>query len=135
MEESRNINKYNERWDIDRERLKLSKPISPIRKIKSIDMIIETIVDDINKPIQESIILLRNNWDEIWKNILNEEMGGKFAEQTSPICIKKNILYISVFHSAWINELRVRKKMLIDYLSNMREPLNVKDIYFELMHH
>lgn len=134
MEEPRNKKNNIDRWNIDKERLHLNQLSAPSRDIKTISDVINTVMDNIESPIQESIVFLQENWLIIWTNIMNnnEELGRMYAEHTYPNYIKNNDLFINTSSASLHYELNRMKPLLLKQLNHSYDSLNIRNILFEL---
>lgn len=126
MEQPRRIKKNDSRWDIDRVRYKLDKPMSPKRDMKSVSDILKDVVSDFDQPVQESIMVLRNAWGKL--------TGQAIAKHSEPGYIKDYALVVFVDHPGWIPELeRMKRPLLLKLQSNYRE-MQIRHLRFELKH-
>ena len=132
MEDPRDKKINKDRWDLDCERLRTDKYFTPHRHIKNIEEVIPAVMENLSKPIQPSVVILRDNWRNLWEETLNKEMGPKYAEHSQPGFIKDYNLCIFVFNSSWLSEFEINKSILLDKIKTSYDSLNIRKIYFSL---
>ncbi len=63
-----------------------------------------------------------------WKNAV----GAKTNKMAKPVRIKEKILYVNVYNSAWLYDIKIKKESIIEALNvNMGDDA-VKDITFRV---
>lgn len=73
------------------------------------------------------------NWHLLWQvyKLVEhwQEVAGKSVAQNSmPAYIQKNILWIYVDNSIWMQQLQARKPELLEKIRNFHKELDIKDI-------
>lgn len=124
MEQPRKSRKNDNRWDIDRVRYKLDKPMAPKRDVKSVGEILKNVVQDFEQPVQESVVVLRASWPKL--------VGQQIAQHSEPGYIKDYCLAVFVDHPGWMPELeRLKRPLLMKLQSSYRE-MQIRRLRFEL---
>ena len=109
-----------ERFKIDKDRLKILNYESPKRDAKPIKDILPLIVKALDEPIQDSVIILRENWIELF--------GEQISKFSQPAFIKNKCLFIYVFHPGWISELKKNAKLILFKLNENFNSINIRDV-------
>ena len=126
MEQPRKSKRNESRWDIDRVRYFLDKPMAPQRDMKSVGEILKDVMSDFEQPVQESVVVLRNSWEKL--------AGPQIAKHSEPGFIKEFALFVFVDHPGWIPELeRLKRPLLMKLQSNYRE-MQIRQLRFLLKH-
>lgn len=126
MEQPRNSKRNRDRWDMDKVRYHLDKPPAPNREIKSVGDILKDVVDGLEQPIQENVLVLRKAWSKL--------VGEQIAKHSEPGFIKDNALYVFVDHPGWMPELERLKRPLLMKLQNSYRELRIRQLRFSLQH-
>lgn len=126
MEHARNSKPNRDRWDIDRVRFHLDKPLSPHREIRGIDDILKDVVEGLEQPVQENILMLRKAWSEL--------VGAQIAKHSEPGFIKEFTLHVFVDHPGWMPELERIKGMLLQKLQSRYRELRIRKLNLLLEH-
>jgi predicted nucleic acid-binding Zn ribbon protein len=126
MEQPRNSKMNRDRWDMDSVRYHLDKPPAPNREIRSVGDILKDVVDGLEQPTQENILVLREAWPKL--------VGEQIAKHSKPGFIKDYQLYVFVDDPGWLTELsRIKRPLLMKLQSNYRE-LRIRQLRFSLNH-
>ena len=120
MEDIRNKIFNKERFEIDKDRLKILHYESPRRDAKPIKDILPSIIKTLDEPIQDSILILRENWIELF--------GEQISKFSQPAFIKNRCLFIYVFHPGWITELKKSSKLILVKLNENFNSIIIRDI-------
>jgi predicted nucleic acid-binding Zn ribbon protein len=82
------------------------------------------VVDGLEQPVQESILILRKAWPEL--------AGKPIAGHSEPGFIKENTLHVWVDHPGWMPELeRIKGTLLKKLQANYRE-MRIRKLTFVL---
>lgn len=120
MEDIRNKIFNKERFEIDKDRLKILHYESPKRDAKPIKDILPSIIKTLDEPIQDSILILRDNWLKLF--------GVQISKFSQPAFIKNSCLFIYVFHPGWITELKKSSKLILVKLNENFNSIIIRDI-------
>jgi len=112
------------RWDLDKVRFKLNKPEAPRREIRSIDGILQQVMDGLEQPQSEHILLLRDAWPKL--------VGPQIAKHSSPGFIKDWALYIRVDHPGWLPEIKRNGSIILTKLKANYPSLSIRRVIFIL---
>jgi len=126
MEQPRNSKPNRDRWDMDKVRFHLDKPPAPSREICGIGDILKDVVEGLEQPVQENILVLRKAWPEL--------AGAQIAKYSDPGFIKDFTLHIFVDHPGWMPELERIKGMLLKKLQSRYRELRIRSLKFLLEH-
>ena len=126
MEQPRKSKRNAARWDIDKVRYHLKKPLSPSRDIRSIGGILKDVFDGLEQPQSENILILRDAWPEL--------AGAQIAKHSEPGFIKDFTLYVFVDHPGWMPELERIKRVLLQKLQAQYRELPIRKLNFLLEH-
>jgi predicted nucleic acid-binding Zn ribbon protein len=126
MEQPRKSKANSARWDMDKVRFHLSKPQAPNRDIRSIDGILKDVIDGLEQPQSENILILRDAWPKL--------VGAQIAKHSSPGFIKDFTLYVYVDHPGWMPELERIKRFLLQKLQAQYRELRIRKLNFLLEH-
>ncbi|QBG46913.1 DUF721 domain-containing protein [Verrucomicrobia bacterium S94] len=126
MEQPRHSRKNNSRWELDRVRYHLNKPMAPRRDMKSVAEILKDVVSDFDQPVQESVVVLRNAWEKL--------AGPQIASHSEPGFIKDHALTVFVDHPGWVPELERMKRPLLFKLQSNFTGMQIRHLRFELKH-
>jgi hypothetical protein len=124
MEQPRKSKHNSARWDMDKVRFHLAKPVSPNRDIRSIDGILKDVLDGLEQPQSENILILRKAWPEL--------VGPQIAKHSSPGFIKDFSLHVFVDHPGWLPELERIKRLLLQKLQSNYRELRIRRLKFLL---
>ncbi|MEC8517299.1 MAG: DUF721 domain-containing protein [Verrucomicrobiota bacterium] len=120
MEDIRNKIFNKERFEIDKDRLKILHYESAKRDAKPIKDILPSIIKTLDEPIQDSILILRDNWLKLF--------GEQISKFSQPAFIKNRCLFIYVFHPGWITELKKSSKLILVKLNENFNSIIIRDI-------
>ena len=126
MEQPRKSRSNKDRWDLDRVRFGLDKPMAPKREMKSVGDILKDVVEGMEQPVQANVVILRDSWAKL--------VGRQIATHSEPAYIKDFCLSVSVDHPGWIPELERQKRPLLHKLQSTYRELQIRSIRFELRH-
>jgi predicted nucleic acid-binding Zn ribbon protein len=114
------------RWDVDKTRYHLNKQPSPNREIRSVGEILNDVVDGLQEPQCENILIVRKAWPEL--------VGAQISKHSEPGFIKDFTLHVYVNHPGWLAELeRIKRTLLQKFQSQYRE-LRIRKLSFLLEH-
>lgn len=111
---------------MDKVRFHLSKPPAPNRDIRSIDGILKDVIDGLEQPQSENILILRDAWPKL--------VGAQIAKHSSPGFIKDFTLNVFIDHPGWIPELERLKRLLLQKLQSQYRELQIRKLKFLLEH-
>lgn len=126
MEQPRKSRKNNDRWDIDRVRYGLDKPMAPNREVKSVGEILKNVVQDFEQPVQGNIRILRESWPKL--------VGQQIAQHSEPGYIKDFCMCVFVDHPGWVPELERLKRPLLNKLQTTYREMQIRQLRFDLRH-
>lgn len=126
MEQARNSRPDRDRWDIDKVRLHLDQPMPPNRDIRGLDDILKDVLDGLEQPVQENVLMLRKAWPEL--------AGEQIARHCEPGFIKDFALHIFVDHPGWVPELERIKGVLLQKLQARFRDMRIRRLNFLLEH-
>ncbi|RKX42355.1 MAG: hypothetical protein DRP64_09975 [Verrucomicrobia bacterium] len=126
MEQPRKSKRNTARWDMDKVRYHLGKPPAPNREIRAIDGILQDVLDGLEQPQGENILILRDAWPKL--------VGAQIAKHSEPGFIKEFALYVFVDHPGWMPELERIKRMLLQKLQSRYRELRIRRLNFLLEH-
>ncbi len=126
MEQPRKSKRNAARWDIDRVRYKLNKPLAPHREIRSMGDILSDVLEGLEQPQSENILILRTAWPKL--------VGEQIAQHSEPGFIKDATLYVYVDHPGWMPELGRIKGVLLQKLQSQYRELHLRRLIFQLQH-
>ena len=126
MEQARNSKPNRDRWDMDKVRYHLNKPPAPNREIRGINGILKDVVEGLEQPVQENILVLRKVWAKL--------VGAQIAKHSEPGFIKEFTLYVFVDHPGWMPELERIKRVLLQKLQSRYRDLRIRKLRFLLEH-
>jgi len=111
---------------MDKIRYHLGKPPPPNREIRAIDSILKDVLDGLEQPQSENILILRDAWPKL--------VGAQIAKHSEPGFIKEFALYVFVDHPGWMPELeRIKRPLLMKLQSSYRE-LRIRKLNLLLEH-
>jgi hypothetical protein len=126
MEQPRKSKLNRARWDLDKVRYHLNKPMNPNREIRRIDGILGDVLDGLEKPQSENILIIRKAWSEL--------VGAQIAQHSSPGFVKDFALYVFVDLPGWLPELERIKRLLLQKLQSQYRELRLRRLIFLLEH-
>ncbi len=126
MEQPRKSRSNPARWELDKTRFHLSKPPSPNREIRRLDEILNDVVEGLEQPQSENILILRNAWPKL--------VGAQIAKHSAPGFIKDFALHVFVDHPGWMPELERIKRLLLQKLQSQYRDLRIRKLNFLLEH-
>ena len=89
-------------------------------------------IDDIlQKTLKKHHIPLKTE-DRRLRDIWVQAVGPKIAAQTQPDAIKRNVLFIKVANSAWLQSLHFIKDDIIKKFNELHQKDPVKNIFFAI---
>jgi predicted nucleic acid-binding Zn ribbon protein len=89
-------------------------------------------IDDIlQKALKKHHIPLKTE-DRRLRDVWVQAVGPKIAAQTQPDTIKRNVLFIKVANSAWIQSLHFMKEDIIKKFNQLYQKDPVKDVFFAI---
>lgn len=124
MEQPRNSRPNPDRWDIDKVRYHMDVPPSPHRDIRGIGEILQDVIEGLDQPVQENILLLRGAWPEL--------VGGPIAGHSVPGFIRDFTLNVFVDHPGWMPELERTKGLLLKKLQARFRDMRIRRMSFIL---
>lgn len=114
------------RWDLDQIRYCIGKAPAPNREIRSLGEILPDVMDGLETPQSENILILRRAWPKL--------VGEQIAQHSTPAFIKDFALYIDIDLPGWMPELVRIKRVLLQKLQAQYRELNVRTLNFQLEH-
>lgn len=126
MEDPRKSKRNMARWDLDRVRYNLDKPLSPLRDIRPIGDILQDVLEGLEQPPNENLLILRTAWPEI--------AGEQIAQHSQPEEFENFILQIHVDHPGWLPELERLKHVFLKKLQARYRELQIRQLRFYLIH-
>jgi predicted nucleic acid-binding Zn ribbon protein len=126
MEQPRKMKRNAARWDLDKVRYHMSKPPAPNREIRSLGDILPDVVDGLEVPQSENILILRKAWPKL--------VGAQIAQHSDPGFIKDFALNVFVDLPGWMPELERMKRLLLQKLQSQYKELRIRRLNFLLEH-
>ena len=126
MEQPRKSKRNTARWDMDRVRYHLSRPPAPNREIRSLGDILPDVLEGLEQPQSENILILRDAWPKL--------VGEQIAKHSEPGFTKDFALYVFVDHPGWMPELERIKRHLLQKLQAQYRELRIRNLNFLLEH-
>ncbi|MEN7972795.1 MAG: DUF721 domain-containing protein [Verrucomicrobiota bacterium] len=126
MEQPRKSKRNAARWDMDKVRYHLDKPPAPNREIRAIDGILKDVLEGLEQPQCENILILRDAWPKL--------VGAQIAKHSEPGFIKESVLHVFVDLPGWLPELERIKRMLLQKLQSRYRELRIRRLSFLLEH-
>ena len=126
MEQPRKSKRNAARWDMDKVRYCLGKPPAPHREIRGIGDILQDVVEGLEHPVQENVLMLRNVWPKL--------VGAQIAKHSEPGFIKDSVLYVFIDHPGWMPELERIKRVLLQKLQAQYRELRIRQLNLLLEH-
>ena len=126
MEQPRKSKRNAARWDMDRVRYHLSRPPAPNREIRSLGAILPDVLDGLERPQSENILVLRKAWPKL--------VGEQIAKHSEPGFTKDFTLHVFVDHPGWMPELERIKRLLLQKLQSQYGELRIRRLNFLLEH-
>ena len=111
---------------MDRVRYHLDKPPAPKRDVKAVGDILKDVLSSFEKPVQESVLTLRDAWPKL--------TGEQVAKHSEPGFIKDFALYVFVDHPGWLQELERMKRPLLMKIQSQYRELRIRQLRFNLKH-
>ena len=124
MEQPRNSRYDRDRWELDRARYGLDRVPAPRRDIKPIGDVLKDVVDGIDQPVQENVLVLRKAWSKL--------VGKQIAYHSEPGFIKDFALHVFVDHPGWMSELERIKRPLQQKIQSDYRELGIRQLRFIL---
>jgi hypothetical protein len=126
MEQPRKSKLNTARWDLDKVRFHLDKPLAPNREIRGIDDVLKDVLDGLEEPQSENILVLRKAWPTL--------AGEQIAKHSTPGFIKDFALFVYVDLPGWLPELERAKRPLLQKLQANYRELRIRRLNFLLEH-
>lgn len=126
MEDPRNSRRNHARWKIDQVRYQLDRPFSPKRDIRHIGEILRDVVDGLEEPVSEDLLVLRNAWPDL--------VGVQIAAHSQPFGLNGPVLVVGIDHPGWLPELERIKRPLLGKLQSGYPGLRIRNVHFFLRH-
>jgi predicted nucleic acid-binding Zn ribbon protein len=126
MEQPRNLRPDAARWNIDKVRYHLDKPPAPNREILSVSDVLQDVVQGLEQPVQENVLVLRKAWPEL--------AGRQIAQHSEPGFIKDFQLHVFVDHPGWMPELERIKRTLLRKIQSEYREMRIRKMAFLLEH-
>jgi predicted nucleic acid-binding Zn ribbon protein len=126
MEQPRNLKRNPGRWDMDKVRFHLSTPPAPKRDVRSLGDILPGVLDGLEAPQCENILILREAWPKL--------VGTQIARHSEPGLIKDFTLHVFVDLPGWLPELERIKRVLLQKLQSRYRELRIRRLSFQLEH-
>jgi predicted nucleic acid-binding Zn ribbon protein len=126
MEQARNNKTNRDRWELDKVRFHLDKPPAPRREIQEIGDILQDVVEGLEQPVQENVLVLRKAWPDL--------VGAQIAKHSEPGFIKDFALHVFVDHPGWMPELERIKGMLLQKLQSRHRAMRIRRLNLMLEH-
>lgn len=121
MEQPRKSKRNAARWDMDRTRYHLGlRPPAPNREIRSIGDILPDVLEGMEQPQSENILILRNAWPKL--------VGEQIAKHSEPGFTKDFVLYVFVDHPGWMSELERIKRFLLQKIQSQYRELRIRKL-------
>lgn len=120
MEDPRNSKPNPMRWDVDKVRYRLDQPPAPRREIRSMASILKDVVEGLEVPQCENILVLRQAWPEL--------VGAQIAMHSEPGYIGDFALHVFVDHPGWLQELERNKRTLLRKLEDKYRNLGIRQL-------
>jgi predicted nucleic acid-binding Zn ribbon protein len=99
------------------------------RRFKSAKL--QRIDDVLQKALKKHHIPLKTE-DRGLRDLWVQAVGPKIAAQTQPDCIKRNVLFIKVANSAWMQSLHFMKEDILKKFNLLHQKDPVKNIFFAI---
>jgi len=111
---------------MDKVRFHLNKPLAPNREIRSFSDILPDVLDGLEQPQSENILILRKSWPKL--------AGAQIAQHSEPGFTKDFTLYVFVDHPGWMPELERIKRVLLKKMQSQYPELRIRKLNFLLEH-
>lgn len=126
MEHPRNSRTDQARWELDKVRCYLEKQPSPNREIRGIGEILADVLEGLDEPVPETVLVLRDAWSEL--------AGPQISRHSRPIALENFTLRICVDHPGWLAEIERTKRLLLRKLQAGYPSLGIRQLQLELGH-
>jgi predicted nucleic acid-binding Zn ribbon protein len=126
MEDPRNSKRNFARWNIDKVRYHLDKPVAPSREIRRLDSVLRDVLDDLEESQNEDVLIVRDAWPEL--------AGQQIASHSMPASLEYHVLRINVDHPGWMPELKRMERILLQKLQSRYPDLRIRQLRFVLIH-
>ena len=113
MEDIRNKVFDKERFNIDKERLKIIHYESPKRDAKPLSAILPSVINSLEAPVQDSILILRDNWNSLF--------GEQISKYSQPAFL--SIIGIPGLKNSKIIAPRICSEDIILFFKSIKIPL------------
>ena len=104
----------------------MGKPPSPNREIRSLGDILPDVMEGLEVPQSENILILRDAWPKL--------VGAQIAQHSEPGFIKDFALNVFVDLPGFVPELERIKRMLLQKLQSQYRELKIRRLNFLLAH-
>jgi hypothetical protein len=126
MEQPRKMKRNLARWDLDKVRYRLSKAPAPNRDIRSFGDILPDVMEGLEVPQCENILIIRNDWPKL--------VGAQIAQHSEPGFIKDFALHVFVDLPGFLPELERIKRVLLQKIQSQYKELRIRRLNFLLEH-
>jgi hypothetical protein len=93
-------------------------------QISALNEIVSAIFHDSPTHGRKDLFMIHTLW--------HKAVGGKIAENTLPQTIRKNILFVTVSNSVWMQELQFLKDQIRERINKDLPTLTIDDIRFKI---
>ena len=126
MEDPRNSTPNRARWNIDKVRFHLDTRPAPNREIRGIQEILRDVMEGLEQPQCENMLILRDAWPEL--------VGPQIARHSQPLSLEYFTLRIGVDHPGWMPELKRTERLLLHQLQSRYPDLRIRRLHLQLLH-
>ena len=126
MEDPRNSTPNRARWNIDKVRFHLDTRPAPNREIRGIQEILRDVMEGLETPQSDNILILRDAWPEL--------VGPQIASHSQPLSLEYFALRIGVDHPGWMHELKRTERLLLQQLQCRYPDLRIRKLQLQLLH-
>ncbi len=100
--------------------------MSPKRDIRNMRDVLSDVMDGLEQPQSENILILRKAWPKL--------VGAQIAQHSEPGFIKDYVLHVRVDLPGWMPELERLKRVLLQKLKSQYHELQIRRLNFVLAH-
>ncbi len=111
---------------MDRVRYHLDLPPAPARDIKGIGDILPDVVEGLERPQSDGLLVLRDAWAGL--------VGPQIAAHSQPSFVKDFELHVVVDHPGWLPELERSRRPLLQKIKATYRSLGIRRLRFVLKH-
>ena len=126
MEDPRNAKRNQARWNLDKVRYNLDKPVAPSRDIRRLDSVLKDVLDDLEESQNEDTLIVRDAWPQL--------VGQQIASHSMPVSLEHRVLSVNVDHPGWMPELKRMERILLQKLQSKYPDLRIRQLRFILLH-